>query len=197
MGRVSRPRGLLFVVAVVFAGCSSDDGPDIAAATSSSTSSSVATSTSISTLPASTTVLSPDSTGPTASTTTDTTVAPVPTVPTTATGPPAVAEGGGWRLVVIEPTAGLTVGRTVVVCYTVSGTSREPEVELEVALDGGAPIRVAGSVGKASATVELGDPASGSHDLHIQLIVNSERLDGVAVTLPVTVDPGAAEGGCP
>ena len=63
-------------------------------------------------------------------------------------------------------------------CYEVTGPSGEPDIGLEVAVGGGAPIRVAGSVGRGSADVDLGATGYDPQDLHVQLFVDGTRLDG-------------------
>lgn len=90
-----------------------------------------------------------------------------------------------------------------VLCYEVAGTSREPVVGLEVSLfppgstTGAQPVRTEGSVGRGSVRVNLAAAASGPHDLGVQLIVNGERLDRLAVRIPmVTIADGAPEIAC-
>jgi hypothetical protein len=122
---------------------------------------------------------------------------------TPSTPGPTVAEAGGWRLVVTEPTAGAAVASPVTVCAEVAGTGREPVVALEVTLlapgsddDGGEPLQVATGVGRRPVEVALPDAAPGPHDLRVQLIADGERIDGVAVTVPVVVGDVAAPAPC-
>jgi hypothetical protein len=113
---------------------------------------------------------------------------------------PTVAEAGGWRLAVTEPAAGAAVASPVTVCAEVAGTTREPAVALEVTLlargadDGGQPVRADTTVGRRPVEVTLPDAPPGPSDLRVQLIADGEPVDGVAVTVPVTLGevPAAA-----
>ena len=116
-----------------------------------------------------------------------------PTPTTTApTAGPAAVEAGGWRLVIRSPIAPAIVPPAAVLCYEVTGTSREPVLALEVtALPPGSTSRIPIAVGRGSAAVDLSAAGAGPHDLRIQLVVDGERIAGLAVTLPVTVAAGA------
>jgi hypothetical protein len=135
---------------------------------------------------------------PTSSTTSATT-STAPIAPTS----PTVAEAGGWRLAVTQPTARTTIGPVTVVCYEVAGASREPVVALEVTLLGSGsttsadPVRVDGAVGRGSVRVDLAGRSPGRYDMRVQLIADGARRDGVAVTIPeVTLERGADAGAC-
>ncbi len=117
--------------------------------------------------------------------------------PATPGAQPAVAEAGGWRLVVTFPSTGSTVGRSAGLCYQVTGPSREADVVLELTVGNRAPIRVAGSVGRGSADVELGEADPEPLDFRIQLIVNGQRLSGVTAAIPgVLIVPAANRPNC-
>lgn len=188
----------LAVAMLVVAGCSDDGGGLQGSATPSTTEASttpttVAGATTTSSVLASsvaTTIARPPST-----------TAPPGTsgssVTTAVAGGPAVAEAGGWRLVVSRPTARATIPPAAVVCYEATGSSREPELELEVtALPPGTTVRVGAQVGRGTARVDLTAAGAGGRDLRIQLVVNGQRIDGLAVTIPVTIAAGAPPGAC-
>lgn len=117
--------------------------------------------------------------------------------PTTAPAGPAVAEAGGWRMVISAPTALATIGPAVDLCYEVTGPVREAEIAFEVGLTltatntPAAAVRVEGSVGRGSARVNLGTPQVRRYDMPVQAFVNGQRLDGLAVVIR-GVDFGAA-----
>ena len=124
-----------------------------------------------------------------------------PVTPTTATATTAlavaVAEAGGWRLVISHPTARATIPPAAVLCYEATGSTREPELVLEVtALPPGTVTRVPVPVGRGPARVDLGAAGVGARDLRIQLIPNGQRIDGLAVTVPVTIAAGANTATC-
>lgn len=156
----------------------------------------------------STTVTSASTTTAAAATTTrpataSTTGATAPAT-TTAQSGPLVASAGGWRMAVSAPAGGARVGSSMTVCYEIAGTSREPVLVLEVtalpagSATGAAPIRADVAVGRGSVRVPLTSVPPGVYHLRIQLILNGERLEGVAVTVPsVTLAPDAPAGTCP
>ena len=117
--------------------------------------------------------------------------------PTTAPAGPAVAEAGGWRMIISAPTALATIGPAVDLCYEVTGPVREAEIAFEVGLTltatntPAAAVRVEGSVGRGSARVNLGTPQVRRYDMPVQAFVNGQRLDGLAVVIR-GVDFGAA-----
>jgi hypothetical protein len=139
----------------------------------------------------------PSSSAPAATTTVvrPTTTALPP--PTTAPAGPAVAEAGGWRMVISAPAALATIGPTVDLCYELTGPVREAEIAFEVGLTltatntPAAAVRVEGSVGRGSARVNLGTPQIRRYDMPVQAFVNGQRLDGLAVVIR-GVDFGAA-----
>ncbi|MEA2900605.1 MAG: hypothetical protein QOH36_492 [Actinomycetota bacterium] len=193
MGRVAR-HGIVWLAAALLLGpgCSSGDG---ATTTLASTTSGPAPS------GPETPTTSAD---PTATTLPESVAPDNVTDPPPASGPgatlvaPPAAQAGGWRLVLTHPTAGSSVGRVALLCYEVTGPSGEPDIGLEVALGGGAPIQVGASVGRGSADVDLGTTGYDPQDLHVQLIVDGQRLAGAAVTIPeVLVVPAAVDPDCP
>lgn len=178
MGRLARHGTALIAAALLVAtGCSESDstaGPAAAASTS--------------------TMASPDtSTTTTASSTT-----------TTGQSNALVASAGGWRMAVSAPPGGARVGSSMTVCYDIAGTSREPVLVLEVtalpagSATGAVPIRVDAAVGRGSVRVPMTSVPPGEYHLRIQLLLNGQRLEGVAVTVPsVTLAPDGPAGTCP
>lgn len=102
---------------------------------------------------------------------------------------PTVAEAGGWRLVVTQPTAGATIGPVMTLCVEVAGTGRESVVVLEVVQQpagspaGGETVEVNGSVGRSAVDVEMPRAVPGLYDVDVQLIADGRRIDGVAVRI--------------
>ena len=135
----------------------------------------------------------PSSSAPAATTTVAraTSTSPASTLPppTTAPAGPAVAEAGGWRMVITAPTNFATIGPAVDLCYEVTGPVREAEIAFEVGLvlaatnTPQAAVRVDGSVGRGSARVNLGTPQIRRYDMPVQAFVNGQRLDGLAVVI--------------
>jgi hypothetical protein len=126
-------------------------------------------------------------------------VATTPTTATTvaATGGPAVAEAGGWRLVISAPLARSTIPPAAVLCYEATGTSREPDLVLEVtALPAGTVARVPVPVGRGTARVDLSAAGVGARDLRVELVPNGQRIAGLSVTIPVTIAAGSPAGAC-
>ena len=195
MGRVTR-HGIALSLALLLlgTGCSSGNG-----ATSTQASASTTAGETPSGEPTPTTPADPSAPADPES------VAPeVVTDPPPESGPagtlvaPPVAQSGGWRLVVTHPVAGSSVGRVALVCYEVTGPGGEPDIGLEVAIGGGGPVQVAGSVGRGSAHVDLGTTGYDPQDLHVQLLVDGTRLGGAAVTIPgVLVVPAVVDPDCP
>jgi hypothetical protein len=116
---------------------------------------------------------------------------------------PTVAEAGGWRLAVIHPMAGATIGRVTTMCVEVGGTSREPVVALEVRLlepgasSGGEAVRVDGAVGRVPVEIALPQTPPGRYDLRVQLLADGAHVDGVAVTIPdVSLTDDAPDAAC-
>ncbi|MGH9279143.1 MAG: hypothetical protein ACRD12_13685, partial [Acidimicrobiales bacterium] len=120
MTRAVAAWGLLLLVATA---CS-DKKTASPATTSTVVATTTSTATATSTAGATTSSPSATTTAPPASATTTTTLP----------GTEVVAEAGGWRLAVSQPRAGATVGPVLVLCYGLTGTSREPEVTLEVSV---------------------------------------------------------------
>jgi hypothetical protein len=158
--------------------CSSDDTPSTTAQAVGSSSSSA---------PAPTTTVA---------------VAPTTTTPaTTVPAAPAVAEAGGWRLVVTAPTHLATVGPVVDVCYTLTGPS-PGDVALDVGLWSSAtnsPVsnsRVPATVGSGSARVEIGSPDPRFYDMTVQALANGQPIDRLVVKFGVRTG-SAPPTGCP
>ena len=159
-----------------------DDGAQDAGTTTTTTivttstaptpSTTVATGGSSTTIPAATTT----SGGATTS------VAPATTLPTAG----AVATAGGWRMVITQPAPLSTVGAVAVLCYEVTGPTRESTVAFDVTIlapIGIGPFRAEAAVGRGTARATLTPAPTGRYDLRIQLIVDGARLDGAVVTI--------------
>jgi hypothetical protein len=124
----------------------------------------------------------------------------------TNTGPdaPAVlAEAGGWRLAVTEPAPGGTSSVATVLCYEVTGTTREPVLALEITpmWPGGAPaaptVRTDATVGRSSATADLSAAGEGTFDLRVQLVVDGSKADRPSLEIRgVTLRQGAPRRTC-
>lgn len=188
---------MIGVALLVATGCSDDDdgarGTADASTTEAPSTSSTLTTAATSTAPTVTSSVTTTRPGSTAATPTS---APTPTA-APAPGGPAVAEAGGWRLVISNPTARATIPPAAVLCYEATGSSREPELVLEVtAFPPGTVTRIPVPVGRGTARVDLSAAGVGARDLRIQLIPNGQRIDGLAVTIPVTIAAGAAAGTC-
>jgi hypothetical protein len=89
------------------------------------------------------------------------------------------------------------------ICYEVTGTSREPELALEITplAPGGAPasdtLRASISVGRSSVTADLGAAGEGTFDLRVQLVVDGTSAGRPAVTIhAVTLRQGVPPGAC-
>ena len=181
----------LAVAIVLATGCSDDDDAS-RGTTGAPTTGAPSTSTTgaTSTVPAVTSSVATTRPGSTATT------SPTPTTAPTNAGP-AVAEAGGWRLVISHPTARATVPPAAVLCYEATGSSREPDLVLEVtAVPPGTTARVPVPVGRGTARVDLSAAGVGARDLRIQLVPNGLRIDGLSVTIPVTIAAGAPAGTC-
>lgn len=183
---------------LVTTGCSTSGST-----TGSAESGSTSTSTSISTDTTTTVTSTPPTAAATTTTTRPATTSTSP-VTTTAQSGPLVASAGGWRMAVSAPAGGARVGSSMLVCYEIAGTSREPVLVLEVtalpsaSATGATPLRVDAAVGRGSVLVPMTSVAPGEYQVRIQLILNGERLEGVAVTVPsVTLAPDAPAGACP
>jgi hypothetical protein len=180
--------GVALSVVLVAAGCSCSAGDDD---DTGSGSTHRTTTTTTSTTTASTTG---GASGPP-----DSSSQPEPTLPG---GYVNVAEAGGWRLEVLQPTPGATIGSSTTVCTMVSGRSREALVVLDVTLfdpgssSDGISAQVDSDVGRVPVTVSFPDASPGPHDLRVQLILNGDRIDGAVVTVPgVVVSEGADTSG--
>lgn len=118
-----------------------------------------------------------------------TTLSPTTAVPTT------VATAGGWRMAITRPAAGGTISSVVVVCYEVTGPSREAAVAIDLTILGPigiGPFRADAAVGRGTAGVPIGRVPAGRFDLRIQLIIDGTGLEGAVVTIPgVSVVAGA------
>ena len=132
-----------------------------------------------------------------------TTVAPSTTSPPTSTAPakPAVAEAGGWRLVITAPTNGATIGPDVDLCYEVTGPTQADiafDVALVIAATGTTTsfLRVDATVGSGSARIGLGSPDPRFYDMTVQAIVNGQPIDKLAVRFGVRFG-SALPTGCP
>ena len=186
---------VLTVALVLAAGCSDGDegargttGPSPTEAPSTSPTVTPATTSTLAAVTSSVATTRPGSTA---------TTSPTPTTTAPATAGPAVAEAGGWRLVISRPTARATIPPAAVLCYEATGSSREPELVLEVtALPPGSVTPVPVPVGRGTARVDLSAAGLGPRDLRIQLVPNGQRIDGLSVTIPVTIAAGAAAGTC-
>lgn len=143
----------------------------------------------------------------TAAPATSTTATTRPGIPATTTSPspatvppaagPAAAEAGGWRLAISHPAARATIPPAAVLCYEATGSSREPELVLEVtALPPGTVSRVPVTVGRGTARVDLSAAGVGARELRIEMIPNGVRVAGLSVTVPVTIAAGASAGTC-
>ena len=119
-----------------------------------------------------------------------------PSTRTSTTPPPAalplVAESDGWRLVLISPSPGATVGRTVRLCFELSGGTREPVAALIVSLRraGGEPVAskaVDTPVGRGSARATFPDVPLGPASLEVQLQADGRVLGGVRFIVPVVI----------
>ena len=120
-----------FGCALVFGWACSDDDSDANPTAPASTSSGTAAPGSAGTPPPTAT-----SAPPTSAIVTETSagIAPTTAAPVVTATPVTVAEAGGWRLAVTQPMVGATIRSTTVLCTEISGTSREPEVALEITL---------------------------------------------------------------
>jgi hypothetical protein len=101
------------------------------------------------------------------------------------------AEAGGWRLAVSQPVPGGTSAPQAVICYEVTGTSREPVLALEItpmwpgAGPAAASVRASATVGRSSVVADLSGVGEGTIDLRVQLVV-----DGTAAGRPTLLIPG-------
>ena len=133
-----------------------------------------------------------------------TTITPSPTSsPPTSAAPakPAVAEAGGWRLVITSPTSGATIGPDVDLCYELTGPAQGDiafDVALVIAATGTTTsfLRVGAAVGPGSARINFGSPDPRFYDMTVQAIVNGQRGDKLALRLGVRF-AAAPPAGCP
>ena len=191
-----RALAALGVTLLLATGCSDGDGErGTAGASTTEAPSTSVTSTTVAEVTTTTAVATP-TTAPTLPGATATTASPPPTT-APPVGGPAVAEAGGWRLVISRPTAGATIPPAAVLCYEATGSSREPDLVLEVtALPPGTVTRIPVPVGRGTARVDLTSAGVGAHELRIELIPDGQRIAGLSVTIPVTIAAGAAAGTC-
>ena len=117
-----------------------------------------------------------------------------PSSPSSQSSPPRplVAESDGWRLVLISPSPGATVGRSVRLCFELSGGTREPVAALIVSLRraGAEPVAskaVDTPVGRGSARATFPDVPLGPASLEVQLQADGRVLGGVRFIVPVVI----------
>ena len=114
---------------------------------------------------------------------------------------PAVAEAGGWRLVITAPTLGATIGPSFNLCYEVTGPAQADvafDVDLTSAVTGtpATSDHVNAALGRGSALVDVGQADPRAYNLTVQALVNGQAVDGLAVRIAVLF--GSAEpAGCP
>lgn len=133
----------------------------------------------------------PVATSPTATTTVPTTgTGPMPPTSSSPADSPAatVATAEGWRFAVTHPQAGAAVGRSMTVCTEISGTSREPVLEIEATLarrggPGSATSGTGVAVGRDSAVLDFPQVAPGRYDLKLRLNVDGRWISGLGVTI--------------
>ncbi len=170
--------------------------------TSTTTTSTTTTSTTFTTLDPTTTLATSGSTStrPVSATT-------LPAGPTTsevattlpAGGGPLVATAAGWRMVITQPAPGSTIGSVAVLCYEVTGSSREAVVGFEVTFfqpgstTSAGTFRADAAVGRGTARVTVTGVPSGRYDVRIQLVLNGSPLEGAAVTTTVNVVAGGTQ----
>lgn len=113
------------------------------------------------------------------------------------------AEGGGWRLAVSQPVPGGTSAPQAVICYEVTGTSREPVIALEITpmWPGGGPaaasVRASATVGRSSVVADMSGVGEGTIDLRVQLVVDGTAAGWPALLIPgVTLLAGTPPGTC-
>jgi hypothetical protein len=113
------------------------------------------------------------------------------------------AEGGGWRLAVSQPVPGGSSAPKAVICYEVTGTSREPDIALEItpirsgASPVAAPIRVSATIGRSSVVADLSGVGAGTIDLRVQLVVDGTAAGRPALVIRgVTLLAGTPPGTC-
>ena len=139
---------------------------------------------------------------PSTTATTATTAIPATTVTSTPTTAAAlVAESDGWRLVLTRPSAGDRIGRSVRLCYELSGGTREPVVALMSTLrradsQSSGTTTVDASIGHGSVRIDFADVQPGAASLEVQLRADGRALDGVRITVPVEVVSDAPPDGC-
>jgi hypothetical protein len=112
-------------------------------------------------------------------------------------------EGGGWRLAVAQPVPGGTSAPQAVICYEVTGTSREPVLALEITpmWPGAGPaadsVRVPATVGRSSVVADLSGVGERTIDLRVQLLVDGTAAGRPALLIPgVTLLASAPPGTC-
>jgi len=113
------------------------------------------------------------------------------------------AEGGGWRLAVSRPVPGGASAPQAVICYEVTGTSREPVIALEItpmwpgAGPAAAPVRASATVGRSSVVADLSGVGEGKFDLRVQLVVDGTAAGRPELLIPgVTLRAGTPPGTC-
>lgn len=114
-----------------------------------------------------------------------------------------VADAEGWRLEIYQPAPGATIGKKMTSCYEVTGTSREPVLELEAALtpigggDAAGRTRTAIAVGRGSAAFSFEGVRDGRYDLRLRLKVDGRWISGLTVTVEnVRLAAGTPPAGC-
>ena len=139
---------------------------------------------------------------PSTTATTATTAIPATTVTSTPIAAAAlVAESDGWRLVLTRPSAGARIGRSVRLCYELSGGTREPVVALMATLrradsQSSGTTTVDATIGRDSVRVDFAAVLPGAASLEVQLRADGRALDGVRLTVPVEVVSDAPIGDC-
>ena len=150
----------------------------------------------------STTIFASSSTADQIETTTSTPTAPDSSSTSTVSSQlPVEVEGQGWRLVLYPSEGESVAGPDYLVCYEVTGTTREATVALEVTLMSGdsqvATDRVDIDVGRGSAVADLSGAAPGEYDLVVSLILNGVAYDELTAQVgPISLEAAAPEGGC-
>ncbi len=113
------------------------------------------------------------------------------------------AEGGGWRLAVSQPVPGGTSAPQAVICYEITGTSREPILAIEItpmwpgAGPAAAPVQASATVGRSSLVADLSAVGEGTIDLRVQLVVDGTTAGQPALLISgVTLRDGTPPGTC-
>jgi hypothetical protein len=117
--------------------------------------------------------------------------------------PSVAAEAGDWRLAVTQPAPGGTTRPAALICYEITGTSREPVLVLEITpmWPGAGPaaetVRASATVGRSSVTADLSAAGQGSFDLRVKLLVDGSTQGPSVLLSGVTLRQDAAPSTCP